>query len=117
MDVILINDVPKLGYKGDVVKVRPGFARNYLMPNSLAILATPSNLKMSQENQRQATHKIAKIKADAEARATDLQNVNLEIPVRTGTSGKIFGSVTTLQIKQALKEKGFDIDRRRITLS
>jgi large subunit ribosomal protein L9 len=116
MEIILKEDVAKLGYKGDVVKVRPGYAHNFLIPNGLAVVADKANRKISQENLRQAAHKIEKVKASAEQTATDLQNATIEISAKTGSSGKIFGSITTLQIAQALKEKGFDIDRRRISL-
>lgn len=117
MEVILTQDVPKLGYKGDTVKVRPGYARNYLIPQALGVINTKVNAKIMEENQRQASHKIAKIKEEAEKLAASLTDTTIEIPAKTGTSGKIFGSVTTLQIAQTLKEKGFDIDRRKISLS
>ena len=117
MEVILTQDVPKLGYKGDTVKVRPGYARNYLIPQGYAIVANAVNIKMTAENLRQAKHKIAKFKADAETLANNLGALNLEIKAKAGTSGKIFGSITTLQIAQALKERGYDIDRRKISLT
>lgn len=117
MEVILTQDVPKLGYTGDLVKVKQGYARNFLIPNGFALIANETNKKVLSENQRQAAHKIAKVKESAEATATELQNLTIELPVKTGTSGKIFGSVTTLQIAQVLKEKGYEIDRRRITIS
>lgn len=116
MEIILVQDVPQLGYKGDTLTVRPGYARNYLIPNGYALLATPSNKKVVAENQRQAAHKLAQVKADAETLATQLNELTLQIPAKTGTSGKIFGSITTLQIAQALKEKGYEIDRRKISL-
>ena len=117
MEIILLQDVPKLGYKGDVVKVKDGYARNFLFPQRIAQMASASNLKMLAENQRQAAHKLTKVKDDAVNLATELENLNIEIPARTGTSGKIFGSITTLQIAQVLKEKGYEIDRRRIALN
>jgi large subunit ribosomal protein L9 len=117
MEIILTQDVPKLGYKGDVVKVRPGYARNYLIPNGYAMIADKVNVRIMEENQRQASHKLSKVKADAENLAGKMQDTTIEIPAKTGASGKIFGSITTLQIAQALKDKGFDIDRRKILLS
>jgi large subunit ribosomal protein L9 len=117
MEIILTQDVPKLGYKGDVVKVRPGYARNYLIPNGYAMIADKVNSRIMEENQRQAAHKLSKVKADAEGLAAKLQDTTIEISAKTGTSGKIFGSITTLQIAQALKDKGFDIDRRKILLN
>src|ERR1051325_12053914 len=106
MEIILKQDVPKLGYKGDILKVKPGYARNYLLPGGYAVIATPSNRKMEAENQKQAGRKLSQVKTDAEALATELMNLNIEMPARVGTSGKIFGSITTLQIAQKLKEKG-----------
>lgn len=117
MEIILTQDVPKLGYKGDTVKVRPGYARNYLIPQGLCLIANESNKKVMAENQRQAAHKMAKIKQDAESLAGRLEGQTLEIRAKTGASGKIFGSITTLQIAQNLKDKGFDIDRRKISLA
>jgi large subunit ribosomal protein L9 len=117
MDIILTQDVPKLGYKGDTLKVRPGYARNFLIPQGMAIIATKVNAKIMEENQRQASHKIAKVKQEAEELAAKLADTTIEMVAKTGTSGKIFGSITTLQVAQVLKEKGFDIDRRKITLS
>jgi len=117
MDIILTQDVPKLGYKGDTLKVRPGYARNFLIPQGMAIIATKVNAKIMEENQRQASHKIAKVKQEAEELAAKLADTTIEMVAKTGTSGKIFGSITTLQVAQALKEKGFDIDRRKISLN
>ena len=117
MDIILTQDVPKLGYKGDTLKVRPGYARNFLIPQGMAIIATKVNAKIMEENQRQASHKIAKVKQEAEELAAKLADTTIEMAAKTGTSGKIFGSITTLQVAQALKEKGFDIDRRKISLN
>lgn len=116
MDIILKKDVPKLGYAGDIVNVKPGYARNYLIPQGIALLATPSAKKMMAENQRQAAHKLAKVREDAEQTARQLEALNLRIPTKVGTSGKIFGSITTQLVSNLLKEHGFDIDRRRIDL-
>ena len=117
MDIILTQDIAKVGYKGDIVKVRPGYARNYLIPQGLAVIADKTNRKIAVENQRQAAHKVTKLKADAEHLGTQLMDLNLEMRAKTGANGKIFGSITTLQIAQALKDRGFDIDRRKISLA
>lgn len=117
MEIILREDIKGLGYKDDIVTVKGGYGRNYLIPQGLAIIASPSNKKMIEENIRQASHKAEKVKKDAEDLAAKLEGVVLEIPAKAGESGKIFGAVTTLQLADALKEKGFDIDRRRIFLN
>lgn len=114
MKVILKQDVIKLGYKDDVVTVKNGYANNYLIPRGYAILASNSNLKMLEENLKQGVMKREKIKKDAEATAKSLDGLSITIPTRAGANGKIFGSVTSLLVSQALKAKGFDIDRRRI---
>ncbi len=115
MDVILIKDIQGLGYKNDTVKVKPGYGRNYLIPQGLAIVASSSNVKKIDENIRQAAHKAEKIKKDAEAIAEKISGVSLEIGAKVGESGKIFGAITTLQIADALKEKGIEVDRRQIS--
>jgi large subunit ribosomal protein L9 len=116
MEVILKQDVEGLGYKNDVVKVRPGYGRNFLIPNGVALIANESNKKMSAENTRQAAHKAAKLKQDAEAIAQKIGELTIEIKTKAGESGKIFGAVTALQIADVLKAKGFDIDRKRVLL-
>ena len=117
MEVILKNDIKGLGYKNDTVNVKSGYGRNYLIPQGLAIIASPSNKKMIDENIRQAAHKADKVKKDAEAVASKLEGLVLEIPAKAGESGKIFGAVTTLQVSEALRDKGIDIDRRKISLN
>ena len=117
MEVILMQDVPNLGYRGDIVKVKPGYGRNYLIPQKIGVLADAANRKMAEENAKQGANKLSKIKADAQSLANILSHTTLDITVKTGTSGKIFGSITTLQIAQALTEKGFEIDRRKIHLT
>jgi large subunit ribosomal protein L9 len=116
MEVILKQDVQGLGYKNDVVKVKPGFGRNYLIPNGFAMIANDSNKRLTTELVRQVAHKAAKLKQDAEAVAAKIGELTLEIGTKAGESGKIFGAVTALQIADALKAKGFDIDRKKVIL-
>src|ERR1044071_5337817 len=116
MEVILKQDVAGLGYKNDIVKVRPGYGNNYLIPNGFALIANDSNKRLVNENVRQAAHKAAKIKQDAEALAAKIGELTIEIRTKAGESGKIFGAVTALQIADALKSKGFDIDRKKVVL-
>ena len=116
MEVILKQDVTHLGDKDDIVKVRNGYALNYLIPQGLAIQASDSAKKVLAENQRQAAHKIAKIKQEAMDVADKLKALDIKIPM-VGQDGKIFGSVTSLQIANQLKEKGFDLDRKRIAIA
>lgn len=116
MEIILLQDVPKLGHKDDLVKVKNGYGLNYLIPKGLAIAATTSTKKIHSENLRQRAHKEEKIKQEAQATAEKLSGVKLVVGAKTSTTGKIFGSVNTIQIAEALKEKGFEIDRKNITL-
>jgi large subunit ribosomal protein L9 len=115
MELILKQDIKNLGEKDDVVNVKPGFGRNYLIPKGYATLATESAKKVLAENLKQAAFKQDKIKKDADAIAARLEGVKLSIGAKAGESGKIFGSVNTIQIADALKKEGFDVDRRRIT--
>jgi len=115
MEVILKQDVKNLGDKDDVVNVKPGYGRNYLLPKGFAILATPSARKVLAENLKQAQFKQEKIRKDADAIAARLEGVKLNIGAKAGESGKIFGAINTIQIADALKKEGFDVDRRRIT--
>lgn len=116
MEVILKDDVKNLGYKNDIVTVKPGYGRNYLIPQGLAVIADKSNKKVVAENIRQAAHKADKIKNDAQELANSIGDVVLEIPAKVGETGKIFGSVTTLQLSDALKAaKGVEVDRKRIS--
>ncbi len=115
MEVILKQDVKKLGEKDDIVSVKPGFGRNYLIPQGHAILATESARKVLAENIKQAQFKQEKIKKDADAIAAKLEGVTLSIGAKAGESGKIFGAVNTIQVSDALKKLGFEVDRRRIT--
>jgi large subunit ribosomal protein L9 len=115
MDVILKQDVPNLGYKDDIVNVKAGYARNYLIPKGIAIVANEVNRKVLAEVKRQRSFKDEKILKEAETLAKALENVQLKIGAKAGTSGKIFGSVNAIQLSQALKEQNnFDIDRKMI---
>ena len=116
MEIILKQDIQGLGYKNDIVTVKPGYGRNYLIPQGFAIIANNSNKKMIAENVKQAAHKAEKIKKDAEELAQNIGEAVLEIGTKAGESGKIFGAITTLQIADALKAKGFDVDRKKIKL-
>ena len=116
MQVILKEDILNLGFKGDVVNVKKGYGRNYLIPQGKAVIASESALKMLAEDNRQRAHKLAKIKADAEALAASLNGVSVSIATKASESGKVFGSVTSVQIAETLAEKGFTVDRRLIAL-
>jgi large subunit ribosomal protein L9 len=117
MDIILKKDTPNLGDAGDIVKVKAGYARNFLIPQGWAMTATTSNVKVIKENQKQAAHKLAKVRIEAETKAETLKKLDLKFPVKVGTTGKIFGSITTLQISRHLKELGFEVDRKDITFT
>jgi large subunit ribosomal protein L9 len=117
MEIILKTDIKGLGYKNDLVEVKPGYGRNYLIPQGFAVLATGSNKKILAENIKQAAHKAEKIKTEAENIAAKIAEMTLEIKAKIGESGKIFGKVTTLQISDALAAKGVDIDRKKISIS
>jgi large subunit ribosomal protein L9 len=115
MEIILKQDVPKLGFKDDVLTVKPGFASNYLIPKGLAILAVPSEKKKLAETIRQRSFKEEKVKKEAEKLADKLKDIQVKIGAKTGTSGKIFGSVNALQIAEAIKEQfDIEVDRKKI---
>jgi large subunit ribosomal protein L9 len=116
MEVILKEDILTLGYKDDVVNVKKGYARNYLIPQGKAIIASESAKKVLAENQKQRAHKLTQIKADAQAIADKMEGVSLTIGAKTSTTGTIFGSVTNIQIAEALKQKGFEVDRKLILI-
>ena len=116
MKLILKEDVRGLGYKDDVVEVKDGYGRNYLIPQGKAIVASNAALKVLAENQRQRAHKLAQIKADAEAAAAALEGVALTIGAKTSATGTIFGSVNAIQIAEALEKLGHNIDRKIIVL-
>ena len=117
MEIILLTDIANLGHKDDIVDVKQGYGRNYLIPQGYAILATPSARKVVAENLRQRAHKEAKLKEEAEEIAAQLAEVKLTIGAKTSSTGKIFGSVNSIMISESLKEKGFDIDRKKIVLT
>ena len=116
MEIIFLTDIANLGHKDDIVDVKQGYGRNYLIPQGYAILATPSARKVVAENLRQRAHKEAKLKAEAEEIAAQLAEVKLTIGAKTSSTGKIFCSVNSIMISESLKEKGFDIDRKKIVL-
>ena len=118
MDVILIQDVDNLGGANELVKVKNGYARNYLIPRKMAVEASQSNVKQMQEKLKQAKKKEDKMLAEVNSVIAKLQEGPLKIGAKTGTSGKIFGSVTSLQISRAIREqKGYEIDRKRINIT
>jgi large subunit ribosomal protein L9 len=116
MEVILKQDIHSLGYKNDIVVVKNGYGRNYLIPKGIAILATESAKKMNAENMRQRAHKEEKIKNEALEIAKKLEGVTISVGAKTSTTGKIFGSVNNIQIAEALTAKGFEIDRKVIAI-
>jgi len=116
MEVILKDDVANLGHRNEVVKVKAGYGRNYLIPQGLAVLATPSAVKVHEENMRQRAHKEAKIKNDALELAQKMQGLSLTIGAKTSTTGKIFGSVNTVQIAEAIEKAGFAVERKNISI-
>jgi large subunit ribosomal protein L9 len=116
MEVILKKNVDKLGYTNEVVTVKPGYGRNFLIPQGYAVLATASAKKAHEEIMRQKSHKESKMLAEAQAIAAKLADVTLSIATKAGENGKIFGSVNTVQIAEALREAGFDIDRKSLKI-
>jgi large subunit ribosomal protein L9 len=117
MEVILIQDVDNLGGANDLVKVRNGYARNFLIPRKLAVEASPSNRKQLEERMKQIAKKEAKLLAEINSVISVLKDGALKIGAKTGTSGKIFGSITALQISRAIRDqKGYEIDRKRISI-
>lgn len=116
MEIILKQDIRGLGYKNDIVTVKAGYGRNYLIPQGYAIVANETNKKVVAENLKQAAHKAEKVKADAETIANGVSGLSLEIKAKVGENGRIFGAITTLQISDSLKDKGFDVDRKKIAI-
>ncbi len=116
MQVILKEDVINLGYKDDIVTVKDGYGRNYLIPQGKAVIASESAKKMLAENLKQRAHKLEKIKQDAQELASKLEGVSLTIGAKTSSTGTIFGSVTNIQIAEALNKLGYTIDRKVIVI-
>lgn len=117
MKIILKENVAGLGYKDDVVEVKDGYGRNYLIPQGKAVIASNAALKQLAEDLRQRAHKIAKIKADAEEAAKAIEGIRLTIPAKTSATGTVFGSVNSIQISEALKALGHEVDRKIIEVS
>jgi large subunit ribosomal protein L9 len=116
MEIILKQDIANLGVKNDIVTVKDGYARNYLIPKGFAIAATPSTKKMYEEIARQRAHKEEKIKQEAEEQSKKLDDINIVIGAKTSSKGKIFGSVNTIQIAEELKKQGIEVDRKSILI-
>jgi large subunit ribosomal protein L9 len=116
MEIILIQDVERLGSKDDVVNVKDGFARNFLIPQKKAIMATNAARKILAENIKQRAYKESRLRQEAQAIAEKLANKHVKIGAKISSSGKIFGSVNTIQVAEAINKKGFEIDRKQITL-
>jgi len=116
MEIILKQDVDKLGHKDDIVNVKPGYARNFLIPQGMAILATTTAKKIHSENLKQKAHKETKLKNDAEQLAKKIEGITVRIPTKTSSTGKIFGSVNTIMISEAFEKEGYEIDRKNITI-
>ena len=117
MEIILKQDVQNLGYKDDIVTVKNGYGANYLIPQGYAIMATPTAKKIHAENLRQRAQKEAKIRQDAEALAASLEGLVVKVPAKVSSNGKVFGSVGTIQVAEALAALGKEIDRRNITFT
>ena len=116
MELILKEDVVGLGYKNDIVEVKSGYGRNYLIPTGKAVIASDSARKMLAEELKQHAHKLEKIKNDALALAEKMNGVSLTIPTKVSATGVVYGSVNSLQIADELKKLGFEIDRKRIVV-
>ena len=116
MEIILIQDVDLLGSKDDIVNVKDGYARNYLIPQKKAVIDTPSAKKVMAENIKQRAHKQERMRKEAQDIADKLANKKVKIGAKISSSGKIFGSVNTIQVAEAINKKGFEIDRKQITL-
>ena len=116
MEIILKEDVINLGYKGDIVKVKDGYGRNFLIPTKKAILATESAKKMLAEDLKQRAHKLERLKNDAIELADKLKDITLSVGAKTSTTGKIFGAVGPIQIADAFEKAGFTVDRKVIVL-
>ena len=116
MKVILKQDIDPLGSAGDIVNVKNGYGRNYLIPRGLAQLATRSNVKVAEEIRRQTSHRLERLVNDAQELAKQLEKLDIVIPARVGEESRIFGTVTTQQVADVLAAKGVEIDRRKIEM-
>ncbi len=116
MEIILKQDVANVGFTGDIVEVKNGYALNYLIPQGFAITATESAKKVHAENQKQRAHKEARLKQEAEAIAEQLLKKKISVGAKTSSKGTIFGSVNTIQLAEAINKKGFEIDRKKIKI-
>jgi len=114
MEIILKQDIPSLGYKNDIVTVKDGYGRNYLIPQKMAVVATPAAKKMLAEDLKQRAHKLEKIKNDAIALRDSMANVSVVIATKVSSTGKIFGSVNNIRVAEALQKQGFDINHKNI---
>jgi len=116
MQVILLEDVPSLGKSGDLVRVADGYGRNYLLPQKKAVFATEKNVKTLGHQKRQVQHRLGKVKKDAEKLAQEIASLSCTFTKQAGESGKLFGSVTSMEIESFLKEQGVEVDRKKIML-
>ena len=116
MEIILKEDVINLGYKNDIVKVKNGYGRNYLIPTGKAVIASPSAKKQLAEDLKQRAHKLAKIKADAEELAAKINGQTIQVATKASSNGKVFGAVTAIQIAEAFEKQGINVDKRTIQL-
>jgi large subunit ribosomal protein L9 len=115
--VILRRDVDKLGHAGELVRVKPGFARNYLLPRSLAVVATDDNVRHVEHERKMAVAQSAKLKSQAEGTAAQINGISVEIAAQAGEGDKLFGSVTTRDVSEALHKRGIEIDRKHLELA
>lgn len=116
MEVLLKNNVDNLGDKDEIVTVKNGYGRNYLIPQKMAVIVTDSVRKMHDETMRQRSHKLAKLKEEAQALANKLAETKVKVGAKVGENGKIFGSVTNVQVADAINKAGFEVERRKIKL-
>ena len=117
MEIILKEDIIGLGYKNDIVNVKSGYGRNYLIPQGKGVIASPSAKKILAENLKQQAHKLAAIKAEAEKKAEAIKDVAIEVAVKVSANGVAYGSVNAATVAEELTKKGFDIDRKIITMN
>ena len=116
VQVVLTEDLPNVGNSGDLVKVKPGYARNFLIPRGLAAMATKDNVKRVEHEKRMALARAEKMRGVAEELAGKLGALNIQLPAQVGEEGKLYGSITSRDVEEALTKEGFEVDRRRIVL-